>query len=67
MKTKYIVLIVVAVLALILVLQNRHVVSLKLFFWEQTMSLVVFAVLMVAVGFLLGLVTARATREPKKD
>ncbi|MCZ6766462.1 MAG: LapA family protein [bacterium] len=68
MKAKYITLIVLAVLAVILVLQNWYDVLIQLFFWNQEMPLAVFAILMMAIGFLLGLVTARVTRgEPQKD
>lgn len=68
LKAKYIALIVLAVLATILVIQNRHVVTIELFFWKQQMSLVVLAVLMIAIGFLLGLLTARVSRgESPKD
>lgn len=68
LKPKYIALIVLAVLAVILVLQNWYDVLIQLFFWNQEMPLAVFAMLMMAIGFLLGLITARVSRgESRKD
>lgn len=68
LKAKYIALIVLAVLVVILVLQNWYDVLIQLFFWNQEMPLAVFGILMAAIGFLLGLLTARVTRgESRKD
>ena len=68
LKAKYIALIFLAVLVVILVLQNWYDVLIQLFFWNQEMPLAVFGILMAAIGFLLGLLTARVTRgESRKD
>ena len=60
---KSIVLIVLAVLVLILFVQNSQVVSVKFFFWELTMSRIIMFPLLVLAGFILGYVLCLTGRK----
>jgi uncharacterized integral membrane protein len=59
MKAKWIALLVVVVLALIILVQNTHVVAFRLLFWAVEMSLVVLVLLMLVIGFVLGFIVAK--------
>jgi uncharacterized integral membrane protein len=58
MKTKTIIIAIVAVLLLIIILQNTQVVSLRLFFWTISMSRIILLALTLIVGFALGYAAA---------
>jgi len=58
MKTKTIIIAIVAVLLLIVILQNTQVVSLRLFFWKISMSRIILLALTLIVGFALGYAVA---------
>ena len=66
MKPKAIALVVLIVIALIVVLQNFHVVSFRLLFWAVDMSLIILTVLTLVIGFLAGYLTAKLTSPPGK-
>jgi len=51
----------VAAFALIFVLQNTEVASIRFLIWDLTMSRVLFLLLTMLAGFLLGFVVARVT------
>ena len=57
-------------LCAVLLLQNMEVVTLKVFFWDITMSRIIAFPLLVLfgiiIGFTLGKLTGRAHRERKK-
>jgi uncharacterized integral membrane protein len=62
---------VIAILALvalfvILILQNRQVVTLKIYFWEIAMSQVILIPLVLLTGFVAGYLVARFTGKPWK-
>ena len=63
MRPKIIAIIVLVVLALIVLYQNKDVVTIRLFFWSFAMSQVVLVLLNLAIGFVLGLFAANL---PKK-
>ncbi|MCK4941782.1 DUF1049 domain-containing protein [candidate division WOR-3 bacterium] len=63
MKAKTIFIIVLAIIALVLIVQNTRVAPLQLLFWQIWMSQIVLVVLMLAIGFVLGFVLAKATRK----
>ncbi len=63
MKAKTIFIIVLAIIALVLIVQNTRVVPLQLLFWQIWMSQIVLVVLMLAIGFGIGFVLAKATRK----
>jgi uncharacterized integral membrane protein len=57
MRPKYTVLLVVILFVLIILFQNREVVTLRLFFWSIEMSRVILVLITVGLGFILGFVT----------
>ncbi|MDH4217941.1 MAG: LapA family protein [Candidatus Aminicenantes bacterium] len=59
MKPKYIIIIILAVLALILALQNTEVMTFQLFFWTISMSRILMMVGFLIIGFLVGLLVGR--------
>ncbi|KPL15130.1 hypothetical protein AMJ74_02095 [candidate division WOR_3 bacterium SM1_77] len=63
MKVKSIVIIILAIIALILIVQNTEVVPIQLLLWRIWMSRIVLIVLMLAIGFGIGFVLAKATRK----
>ena len=58
-RPKVIAIIVVSVLALILLFQNVDVVTFRVFFWSGEVSQLVLVILMLAVGYILGFLTAK--------
>lgn len=59
MKAKYIASIVVVVLALIILFQNSQVIKIRLLFWKIEMSQIILVLFTLAIGFVLGFVTAK--------
>ena len=66
-KPKLIIIAILAVLFGILLLQNSEVASLKLFFWEISMSRIIFFPLLVLIGFVVGFVVAKMTGSKDDD
>jgi uncharacterized integral membrane protein len=66
-KPKLIIIVVLAVLAGILLLQNSEVVSLKLLFWEISMSRIFFFPFLLLIGFIAGFVVAKTTGLKEDD
>ena len=70
MKAKTWDIITLLFLCAVLLLQNMEVVSLKVFFWDITMSRIIAFPLLVllgmVIGFSLGKLTGKAHREKKK-
>ncbi|MCK5714059.1 MAG: LapA family protein [Hyphomicrobiaceae bacterium] len=58
-RPKVIAIIVVSVLALILLFQNIDIVTFRVFFWSGEVSQLVLVILMLAVGYILGFLTAK--------
>jgi len=58
MRPKYIALLVVLVLVLLILFQNREVVSLRFLFWSIEMSRVILVLITVGLGFILGFATS---------
>ena len=69
MKPKIIITAVVIILLLIILLQNTQVITLRLFFWEMSMSQIILISLTLFVGFVIGLTVATvfSNRSRKKD
>jgi uncharacterized integral membrane protein len=67
MKAKLITLLIVLVLALIVLVQNTHVVAFRLLFWSGEMSLVVLVLLVLLIGFVLGFVVAKLMGRKKRE
>lgn len=66
-KAKFITTAVFAVLFGVLLMQNSQVVSLKLFFWEISMSRIIFFPVLVLIGFVVGFVVAKMTGSRDDD
>jgi uncharacterized integral membrane protein len=54
MKPKTIIVVILIVLALVIILQNTEVVTLRFLFWDLSMSRVILIPLLMLVGFVLG-------------
>jgi len=59
MKPKFIIILILAVLALIFVLQNSEVVTINLFIWTIAMSRIILIASLLLIGFLIGFLLAR--------
>jgi uncharacterized integral membrane protein len=62
-KAKTIIIIILAIIALVLIVQNTRVVPLQLLFWQIWVSQIVLVILMFAIGFGIAFVLAKATRK----
>jgi uncharacterized integral membrane protein len=64
MKPKTIIVVILIVLALVIILQNTEVVTLRFLFWDLSMSRVILIPLLMLVGFVLGYIvtTVRGDR-----
>ena len=54
MKSKAIITLILIVLALIIIFQNTQVVSFKIFFWQMTMSRIIWLLLVLIIGLVAG-------------
>jgi len=59
MKPKFIIILILAVLALIFVFQNSEVVTINLFIWTIAMSRIIMIASLLFIGFLIGFLLAR--------
>jgi putative membrane protein len=66
MKLKTIIIIVLAVLILIIFLQNTQVVTLRFLFWKMTISRIILIPLFVFIGFVIGYVAAKVKKNSSK-
>ncbi|MDH3214870.1 MAG: LapA family protein [Candidatus Krumholzibacteria bacterium] len=62
MKPKVISFLVAIVFALIILIQNSQVVTFRLFWWKVEMSQMIVVLVMLGIGFVLGLIAARFPR-----
>jgi uncharacterized integral membrane protein len=58
-RPKVIAIVVIAILALIILLQNMHTVTFSLFFWKVEVSQLLLVLLMLIIGYALGFLTAK--------
>jgi uncharacterized integral membrane protein len=65
-QPKFIIALILIVLLGILLVQNTQVVTLKIYFWEISMSQIILIPLVLLLGFLAGYGTARITGKTKK-
>ena len=63
-KSKTVLIIVLAVLAIVIVIQNSEMVTLQLFFWKIMMSRIIFMVGLLVVGFVLGMLVTQRKIKP---
>lgn len=66
MKPKTIVLILLIVLAVIIIVQNSHVVQLRFLRWDINMSLIILTLLTLLIGFITGFIIAKLTGRQSK-
>ena len=66
-KAKFIITAILAVLFGVLLMQNSEVVSLKMFFWEISMSRIIFFPVLLLAGFVIGFVVAKMTGSQDND
>ena len=66
MKRKLITAVVIVILILIFLLQNNQVVTLRLYFWEISMSQIILIPLTMMAGFVLGFIVAKLTGKNRK-
>jgi uncharacterized integral membrane protein len=64
---KVIAILALVVLFVILILQNKQVVTLKIYFWEIAMSQIILIPLVLLTGFVAGYLVARFTGKPGKS
>ncbi len=62
MKPKYIIIILLVILALIIAFQNQEIVTFHLFFWTISMSRILMMVGFLLTGFILGLLAAKRSK-----
>lgn len=65
-RPKFILLTIIIVLLAILLLQNSDVVSLKIYFWEISMSRIIFFPVLIFVGFIAGFIVAKLVSSRKE-
>jgi uncharacterized integral membrane protein len=65
LKPKYVIIIVLTVLALIIALQNQGIVTFHLFFWTISMSRILMMIGFLLIGFLVGLLVAQRSKSRK--
>ena len=58
---------ILSILLIIVLLQNTEVVSLKLFFWEISMSRILFFPALLLTGFIIGFAVAKIAGSKARD
>ena len=61
-KPKLITVLVLAILVIIVIVQNSHNVAFNFLLWHPEISLLLLVVLMVALGFVLGMIVGARTK-----
>lgn len=62
MKPKAVAIMILAILFLIILIQNTHVITLNLFFWKISLSTIILIVFVLLGGFIIGYLTSMLTR-----
>lgn len=62
MQPKYIIILVLTVLALIIALQNQGIVTFQILFWTISMSRILMMAGFLLIGFLVGLLVAKRSK-----
>lgn len=63
MKTKQLLILVLAVLLVIVIIQNTGMAAVQLLFWEISMSMIILIVLVALIGFIIGYLTGHHRTE----
>jgi uncharacterized integral membrane protein len=69
MKPKILIITIAILLLLVILVQNTQVVTLRLFFWEVSMSQIILISLTLLIGFVIGFIvtTVLSKRSRKND
>lgn len=67
MTFKNIIIVVISILFLTILLQNTEVITLRLIFWNISMSRIIFLPMVLIIGFVLGYLTSEIRRKRKKS
>ncbi len=69
MKVKTIIILILAILALVIIVQNTEVVPIQILFWQLLMSRIILILLLLVIGFAIGFILARFTgkKVPPKE
>ena len=59
MKVRHITLAILVLLIAVLIVQNTHVVTIKLLFWQISMSGIIMFPLLIQIGFAMGYLACR--------
>ncbi|MFA9453005.1 MAG: LapA family protein [Candidatus Aminicenantaceae bacterium] len=59
MKPKFIIILILVLLAVIFVIQNSAMVKIELFFWSISMNQIIMILGLLLVGFLIGFLVTR--------
>jgi len=59
MKLKYIIILILMLMAVIFVIQNSAMVTIKLFFWSISMNQIIMICGLMLIGFLIGFLVTR--------
>lgn len=62
-KTKVIIIAILAILALIILIQNSQVVALRFLFWQISMSLIIWLIFTLIIGFAIGYIFKTARKQ----
>lgn len=67
MKTKQLLILVLAVLLVIVIIQNTGVAVVQLLFWKISMSMIILIVLVALIGFIIGYLTGHHRLDRERD
>jgi len=63
MRVRTVVILVLALLSLVVIVQNTEVVSVRILFWNLVMSRIILLALSIAVGVIIGFLLGRPWRK----
>ncbi len=63
MKPKTIIVIILAILAFVIVIQNTQVTTVQFFFWRLYMSRIVLILIMLVIGVVIGYIIGKMPRK----
>ena len=66
MKPKLIVFVLLAALMITVIFQNTEVVTLRVLFWQLSMSRIILLLLAVVTGFVMGFIATKVRRGAKR-
>jgi len=66
MRVRSVAIVVLLLLFLIVIVQNTEVVSVRLLFWDLTMSRIILLALSLSVGVIVGILLGRPWRRQQK-